>query len=126
MRVNASVDVPEIEAGVRFYARVFGLVERARPFPTMAILDAGNLTICVHAKPAGSAPAPGADDRRRYGRHCTPVHLDFHVDDFDATLAVARAEGAVVEQEHRGGPHPPTAFCADPFGNGFCVIGPRA
>ncbi len=124
-RIHVSIDVAELDAGVRFYAGVFGWRERARPFPIMAILDAEGTTVCLHAKPAGTAPAPGSDDRRHFERHWTPVHLDLHVDDFDAVLARATAAGATVEQLFRGEGHPPTAFCADPFGNGFCLIGPR-
>ena len=37
--VNVSIDVPDLEAGLQFYASVFGFAETARPFPTMAILD---------------------------------------------------------------------------------------
>ncbi|MCA9490343.1 MAG: VOC family protein [Myxococcales bacterium] len=123
-RVAVSIDVSDLEAGLRFYGRVFGWEERARPFPAMAVLDAGNVSVCMHAKPAGSRPTPG-EGSRDYARHWTPVHLDLHVDDYTATMERAVAEGAVVERTFVGGPHPDTAFCSDPFGNGFCVIGPR-
>lgn len=125
VRVNISLDVPDLEAGLRFYGRVFGWKERARPFPTMAVLDAGNVTVCMHQKPAGTKPTP-AGDTRTYERHWTPVHLDLHVDNFAEVLAQASAEGATVEHTFTGGgSHPDTAFCADPFGNGFCLIGTR-
>ena len=125
VRVNISLDVPDLEAGLRFYGRVFGWKERSRPLPTMAVLDAGNVTVCMHQKPAGTKPTP-AGDARRYERHWTPVHLDLHVDDFAGVLERASAEGATVEHTFAGGErHPDTAFCADPFGNGFCVIQAR-
>lgn len=124
MQVNVSIDVPALDAGVAFYARVFGWREVTRPFATMAVVDAGNVTVCFHEKAAGSSPAAGADPRG-YQRHWTPVHLDVHVDDFEGTLGRAREAGALVEQTFTGGPHPDTAFCSDPFGNGFCVLGPR-
>ncbi|MFI4936040.1 MAG: VOC family protein [Caulobacterales bacterium] len=60
---------------------------------------------------------------RRYERHWTPVHVDFHVDDFEAFLAKAVNAGGKCEQKFEGGPRPPVAFCSDPFGNGFCVLG---
>jgi catechol 2,3-dioxygenase-like lactoylglutathione lyase family enzyme len=44
--VNVSIDVPDLEAGLRFYASVFGFVETARPFPTMAIVDANAALTC--------------------------------------------------------------------------------
>lgn len=77
--VNASIDVPDLASGLRFYGRVFGFTETARPFPTMAIVDAGNTTLCMHEKPAGKKPTPAAAPARSYDRHWTPVHLDMHV-----------------------------------------------
>jgi len=126
--VHVSIDVPELEAGLRFYGEVFGFVETARPFPTMAILDANNVSVCLHAKAAGSASSSAAagTERRRYERHWTPVHLDLHVADFDAVLDAIRAGGGLVENELRTQGPRPVAFCSDPFGNGFCVIAERA
>ncbi|MEZ4362812.1 MAG: VOC family protein [Kofleriaceae bacterium] len=124
--VHVSIDVPDLEAGLRFYGAVFGFAETARPFPTMAILDANNVTVCMHQKAAGSKSSAGGDEPRRYERHWTPVHLDLHVHDFDDVLALVRAEGGVIEHEFRTQGPRPAAFCSDPFGNGFCVIGERA
>lgn len=122
-RVHVSIDVPDLEAGLRFYGEVFAFEERARPFPTLAILDANGVSVCLHEKATGT-PSSGADtERRRYERHWTPVHLDLHVDDFDATLGRVRDGGGTVEVELRTRGPKPVAFCADPFGNGFCVIG---
>jgi len=121
-RVNLSIDVPDLEAGLRFYASVFGFVETARPFPTMAVLDANNVTVCMHAKPAGTKSSAPGTEVRHYERHWTPVHLDFHVPELDAVLAKVRAEGGAVENEFRNHGPKPVAFCSDPFGNGFCVI----
>ncbi|MBX3273072.1 MAG: VOC family protein [Sandaracinaceae bacterium] len=118
-----SIDVASLDEGVRFYGRVLGLVERARPFPSMAILDAGNVTVCMHEKAAGTPSSPASAEARRYERHWTPVHLDFHVADFEEVLEDVRAEGGAVETELRTSGPKPVAFCADPFGNGFCVIG---
>jgi catechol 2,3-dioxygenase-like lactoylglutathione lyase family enzyme len=124
--VHLSIDVPNLEAGLRFYGNVFGFREKARPFPTMAILDANNLTVCMHEKAAGTKSSPGQSDVRRYERHWTPVHVDVHVEDLDAVLEKLRAEGGLVENEFRTQGPMPVAFCSDPFGNGFCVIGERA
>ena len=74
-------------------------------------------------KAAGTQPAKGSDDVRRYERHWTPVHIDFHVDDFEPTLAAALAAGAICEQRFEVAGRPPIAFCSDPFGNGFCIVG---
>jgi len=121
--VHVSIDVPDLDAGIRFYGAVFGFAETARPFPTMAILDANNVTVCMHEKPAGSRSSRGGADVRRYERHWTPVHIDLHVPDFDLALGKVRAGGGAVENEYRSEGPRPAAFCSDPFGNGFCVIG---
>lgn len=123
--VHVSIDVPDLEAGLRFYALVFGFTETARPFPTMAILDANNVSVCMHQKAAGSKSSSGGDEVRRYERHWTAVHLDLHVHDFDAVLDKVRAQGGAIENEYRSHGPMPAAFCSDPFGNGFCVIGER-
>ena len=123
-RVNLSIDVPDLDAGLAFYQGVFGFPEVARPFASMAILQAENLTICVHAKGEGTRPTLAEGPVRTYSRHWTPVHIDVHVEDLDATLARAVALGATLEQSFRGGPHSDVVVCADPFGNGFCLLGP--
>lgn len=121
--VHVSIDVDRLDAGLRFYEAVFGFAEVARPFQTMAIMDGNNVTVCVHEKSAGTRPAPGSGDVRRYHRHWTPVHLDFHVADFDDALTRVRTAGGSIEAEYRDQGPKPAAFCSDPFGNGFCVIG---
>lgn len=123
--VHASIDVPDLERGLGFYGRVFGFVEKSRPFPTMAIVGANNLTICIHEKAAGTRSSAGSPEPRRYERHWTPVHLDFHVQDFDGTLSRIRDESGIIENEFRNQGPMLAAFCSDPFGNGFCVIADR-
>ena len=123
MKYSVSIDVPRLDDGLRFYRDALGLAEVARPVATYVILDCGNAQIGLIEKSAGSKPAQGTDDVRRYDRHWTPVHIDFHVDDFEAFLTKAINAGAICEQKFEGGPRPPIAFCSDPFGNGFCVVG---
>jgi predicted enzyme related to lactoylglutathione lyase len=123
MKVTVSIDVPSIEEGVAFFGDVFGFVETARPHPGYAMLSAGEATIGLLAKPAGSSPAQGSSDVRRYERHWTPVHVDYRVEDFEATLERALEKGAKAEQVHRTAGFPPVAFCSDPFGHGFCIVG---
>ena len=123
MHVTVAIDVPTIEQGLKFFGAAFGFVETSRPHPDYAILTSGDSTIGLLAKPAGSSPAKGSDDVRKYERHWTPVHIDFRVEDFDAALKRALAAGAKSEQVHRVSGYPPLAFCSDPFGHGFCIVG---
>lgn len=122
--VHVSIDVPSLDEGLAFYGRVFGFTEKSRPFPTMAILDGNNVTVCMHQKATGSKSSKTGGERH-YERHWTPVHLDLHVADFDSAVAEVRAAGGTVEMEFKNQGPMPAAFCADPFGNGFCVIGER-
>ena len=123
MKYSVSIDVPKLEEGLRFYRDALGLTEIARPIPIYAILQCGEAQIGIMEKPAGSKPAAGSHDVRRYERHWTPVHVDFQVDDFEGVLERAVKAGAIVEQKHAVRGRPPIAFCSDPFGNGFCILG---
>lgn len=125
MRMGVTLDVPDIAAGTAFYGGLLGFAEVARPHPAYAILRAGDLTLGLMEKGPGTRPTPAEGTVRDYARHWTPVHLDFHIDDFDATLARVTALGGTVEERHAAPGRPPVAFCADPFGHGFCLLGPR-
>jgi len=123
MNYSVSIDVPKLDDGLRFYRDALGLTEIARPIATYAILKCGEAQIGIMEKPAGTKPAKRSDDVRRYERHWTPVHIDFHVDDFEPALARALGAGAMCEQKFEVPGRPPIAFCSDPFGNGFCIVG---
>jgi catechol 2,3-dioxygenase-like lactoylglutathione lyase family enzyme len=126
MRCAVTIDVPSLDDGLRFYRDALGLVEVARPIATYAILECGGVQVGLMEKRAGSSPAKGSGEVRRYERHWTPVHIDFHVDDFERVLAAALSADAICEQKFEGGARPPVAFCSDPFGHGFCIIGATA
>ncbi len=125
MKYSVSIDVANLDEGIRCYSDAFGFVEAARPVASYAILACGDLEIGLLEKAAGTNPAEGSDDVRRYERHWTPVHIDFSVEQFEDALQRALTAGAKCEQKFEGGDHPPVAFCSDPFGNGFCVIGKK-
>lgn len=121
--VSVSLDVPNLAEGVAFYCAAFGFAKKSEPVPgVVAVLGGLNVELCLLEKPAGSTPAPDTSDRRKYERHWTPVHLDYHVDDLHAALQHVEALGAKREQlfEHAG--HGSAAFCTDPFGHGFCLL----
>ena len=122
MKVSLSIDVPDLARGVAFYCEAFGFVKKLEPMPGVTVLQGDGIDLCILEKAAGSRPSPDTEDRRRYERHWTPVHLDFHVDDLHAALARVEALGAKREQVFEHPEHGSAAFCCDPFGNGFCLL----
>jgi predicted enzyme related to lactoylglutathione lyase len=120
--LSISIDVPTLAGGVKFYVGAFGFTKSAEPVPGVVVLRGGSIDVCLLEKRAGSKPSISTAEKRHYGRHWTPVHLDIHVDDLKAALAKAVAAGAIQEQVFEHPEHGSAAFCADPFGNGFCLI----
>ena len=120
--VSISIDVPSLAQGVAFYCAAFGFAKKSEPVPGVAVLHGLNIELILLEKPAGSKPSPMTEDRRKYERHWTPVHLDFHVDDLHVALQRVEGLGAKREQVFENPEHGSAAFCSDPFGHGFCLI----
>lgn len=121
MRLLVNIDVPALAPGIAFYTEGLGLRLVRTLGGRVAELDGAGAPVYLLEKPAGSRPAPAAA-ARHYGRHWTPVHLDFVVDDVDAAVARAVAAGATLEgapADHAWGR---IAHLADPFGNGLCLM----
>jgi predicted enzyme related to lactoylglutathione lyase len=121
-KLLVNIDVEDLARGEAFYQAAFGL-RVGRRFGTGAVeLLGADAPIYLLACAAGSAPFPGAPAGRDYGRHWTPVHLDFVVDDLEADLARAlsagaRQQGEIVEQAWGR-----MVVLADPFGHGVCLL----
>ena len=122
LEIEICVDVPDLAHGLRFYADAFGFSKVAEPYPGVAKIEAGAARITLLQKREATKPSPNAKDLRRYDRHWTPVHLDFHVDDVKTALEKALKAGATKELFFEDPQHGTAAFCADPFGNGFCLL----
>ena len=120
MDVLVNIDVPDLAAATTFYGDAFGLIVTRRLGPDVVELGGWPVRLYLLGKAAGSI---GADnDRRRYKRHWTPVHLDVVVDDLDAALTSAVAAGAQAETAIRTEAWGRIVVLADPFGHGFCLI----
>jgi predicted enzyme related to lactoylglutathione lyase len=117
-----NIDVRDLEEGIAFYTAAFGLrVGRRFGLDGVELLGAG---VPVHLLLAqgGTSPVPGASLARDYGRHWTPVHLDFVVDDLEAAVRRAELTGAKSEStitDHAWGR---MALLSDPFGHGLCLL----
>jgi predicted enzyme related to lactoylglutathione lyase len=120
MDLLVNIDVPDLQRAAAFYTDAFGLTVSRRFGEGGLELSGLPAKLYLLEKPEGSVGA--GDDRRRYGRHWTPVHLDIVVDDLDAALSKALAAGALVDAEPRTDVWGKIVVLADPFGNGFCLI----
>lgn len=120
MSLLLNIDVPDVEAGVRFYTMAFGLKVGRRFGADFVELLGWPATVYLLTKKAGTVGAGG--DLRRYERHWTPVHADIVVDDVNAAVARAVGAGAKLEAPAKDAPYGRRAMLADPFGHGFCLL----
>jgi lactoylglutathione lyase len=117
-----NIDVDDLERGIRFYVDGLGLRPGRRFGAQACELLGAAPPIYLLANRGGTPPFEEAASGRDYGRHWTPVHLDFAVEDLQAAVdralsAGARLEGHIDEQAWGW-----LARMADPFGHGFCLL----
>jgi predicted enzyme related to lactoylglutathione lyase len=120
--MRVCIDVDDLEKGIAFYTRAFDLEVGRRLDRSWVELVGAPSPIDLLAEPAGSKASPIAEARRDYGRHWTPVHLDFSVPDLDVAVKRAVDAGAMLDREIQDRPWGRMANMADPFGNGFCLL----
>ena len=122
MDLLVNIDVDDLSKAIAFYQRAAGL-RIGRRFGSLGVEMLGaSSSIYLLAKAAGTRASTRTDDVRRYGRHWTPVHLDFVVPQLESAVGQAVDAGATLEGEietHKWGR---IAHMADPFGHGICFI----
>jgi len=118
--ISVCIDVPEMDKAIKFYTEALGfkLVDKKEQYSE---LTSDGLKIYLSEYAAGTNPLVVGKDVRNYERHWTPVHIDINVPDIGKSLSLIEELGGVKEGE-KNGEWGTIAFCADPFGNGFCVI----
>ncbi len=117
-----NIDVSDLERGIRFYEEGLGLRLRRRLGSEIAELEGASCPVFLIQHEAGARPFAGAGPPRDFGRHWTPVHLDFVVPDLGAGIHTAESAGATPEGEIREFAWGRYLVLADPFGNGFCIL----
>jgi catechol 2,3-dioxygenase-like lactoylglutathione lyase family enzyme len=116
-----NIDVDDLEKATRFYCDGLGL-SVGRRFDGWLELIGAAAPIYLLPNAPGTPVSPRATQTRDYGRHWTPVHLDFVVPDIDAAVERAVAAGATLEREASKHAYGQLALLADPWGNGFCLL----
>jgi predicted enzyme related to lactoylglutathione lyase len=122
VEIHAYIEVTEAERGIAFYCEGLGLTLKRRYSPTWMELSGANCPVFLLANRPPVADLGSTTAKRSYERHWTPVHLDFIVDDIDATVARLVALGATLDREVQSKEYGRIAYMADPFGNGFDLI----
>lgn len=122
-RLIICIDVDDLDRAERFYTAALGL-RVGRRFGQHQGLEllGGEAPIDLLVAPPGTPPFAGAQAARAYGRHWTPVHLDFEVDDLEGAVRRAEEAGARVEVPIKKKKWGRIAVLADPFGHGFCLL----
>jgi len=119
-KISVCIDVPEMEKAIQFYTKALGceLVQKKEQYTELL---ADGLTIYLAENAAGTNPLIIGEAARSYKRHWTPIHLDVHVSDLEKCVSIVVELGGIKEGE-KCGDWGAVAFCADPFGNGFCLM----
>lgn len=120
MNLLINLDVPDLASAVRFYESATGLRLARRLFGgSVAEMSGAAVPVYLLEKAAGT---PTAGVGRDYGRHWTPLHLDFIVESVDSAVANAVAAGARLETGPTLHSWGYIATLADPFGHGLCFL----
>ncbi|MFV1984815.1 MAG: VOC family protein [Thiohalomonadales bacterium] len=120
IKISVSIDVSNLKKAETFYVEALGC-KKVRDQGDMVVLSVENSDIYLQEKEPGTTPLVSSDVVRNYERHWTPIHLDFICDNVDELVSKIVKLGGL----HEGGDSGDwgsIAYCADPFGNGFCVI----
>ncbi|HRF64195.1 MAG TPA: VOC family protein [Candidatus Competibacter sp.] len=121
IKISVSIDVSNLKQAETFYIEALGCKKLRDQGEGMSVISTENCDIYLQEKEAGTKPIPSDAVERNYGRHWTPVHLDFLTENVDEAVKKIIQLGG----QHEGGESGDwgsIAYCADPFGNGFCVI----
>lgn len=121
IKISVSIDVSNLKQAETFYIEALGCQKIRAQGPDMVVLATENCDIYLQEKEAGTKPIVSSEVQRDYRRHWTPVHLDFLTENVDEIVEKILQLGG----QHEGGESGDwgsIAYCADPFGNGFCII----
>lgn len=119
-KISICIDVSNMDSGIEFYTRAIGC-EVVKKGEEYSELSADGLAVYLAERADGSNPLMKGEASRSYERHWTPIHLDIKVDDLDQCVTAVTQLGGTIEGTNSGD-WGSIAFCADPFGNGFCVM----
>lgn len=118
--ISICIDVSIKKDAIDFYTQALNL-ELINEGDQYAELSADGVKVYLSENAPDTNPLYVGDAVRNYDRHWTPIHLDFTVKDIEACVSKVIELGGVKEGG-KSGDWGSIAYCADPFGNGFCVM----
>lgn len=122
IKLSVSIDVSDLKKAEAFYIEALGCNKIRDQGTNMVVIAVDNCDIYLQEKAEDTKPLPTDNSVvRNYKRHWTPVHLDFLCDNVGELVTKVLKMGG----SHEGGETGEwgtIAYCADPFGNGFCII----
>jgi len=96
MQLLVNIDVDDLRKAIAFYQQAAGL-RVGRRFGAFGVEMLGAASpVYLLVKPAGTRASTRTDEERRYGRHWTPVHLDFVVPELEPAVGQAVDAGATL------------------------------
>jgi predicted enzyme related to lactoylglutathione lyase len=121
IKISVSIDASNLKQAETFYIEALGCKKLRDQGSDMAVLSAENCDIYLQEKETGTKPLVSGEVIRDYKRHWTPVHLDFITKNVEEVVERILQLGGLHEGGESGDWGSIT-YCADSFGNGFCVI----
>lgn len=121
-RALVNIDVPALQPAIDFYQAAVGVRLNRLLDDDVAELSYGSSVLYLLCNADGSGATPRDRGVRDFGRHWTPVHVDFVVVDIEQAVARASAAGAKRESERIDWRGSKCVTFSDPFGHGFCLI----
>jgi hypothetical protein len=121
LTVHAYIEVTDLQRGIEFDCGGLGLTQRRQLGPRWVELSGANLPIFLLADRPAVAELGPTKVTRDFGRHWTPVHVDFIVANLDDGCPTLRHRGSL-DREVQIREYGRIANMGDPFGNGFDLI----
>lgn len=97
LTVHAYIEVTDLARAIEFYCGGLGLTPKRQLGPRWVELAGANLPIFLLADRPAVAELGAAKMSRDFGRHWTPVHLDFIVTDLDGVVGRLCGLGATLD-----------------------------
>lgn len=122
LTVHAYIEVTDLARGIEFYCGGLGLTHKRQLGPRWVELAGANLPFFLLANRPAVAELGTTKVTRDFGRHWTPVHLDFIVSNLDEVVGRLCGLGGTLDREIQIREYGRIGNMADPFGNGFDLI----